>query len=497
MSTVVDELILKARADIAGLQTAMAQMTEAVSAAGVSTANALQKTEKAADKTSEGVDKAGKRLIAFGAAFVVVKKALTFIVQAFKDVQSGANEFLPADTRANLLEFSKNVEDLEKRVRALVLDGINNLVPGFNRLIETFREVTADTQLYTTLTEGLSYIFTILAVTISKVVKVFRILTASIDSLVKTVQIAWEALAGSGSDEEILNRIDTLVMGMEENKEIIKSMFKEVIDPNEFKSAIEKTYAEIERIRASKAKRGTEEGEIETQKRTLAILLEQYKTHLKAETRALDEQTALKRAVLADRGATESALVVATEAEKARIRQQYADEELDREVKNRAFFEQNWQAQYQHVRGILSDTAVLMESHSRRAFKIGKTAAIAQAVIDTIAAAQSAYKAMSGIPIVGPALGVAAAAAAIGAGAVRVQQIKRTQFSDGASVGGSPASSGGSSGGGASGGVAGPASQSNVNVTLVGERGYSANQIRGLMGAISQQAGDNVRIKVN
>ena len=497
MTTVVDELILKARADIAGLQTAMAGMTEAVTAAGISTASALQKTEKAADKTSDGVDKAGKRLIAFGAAFVVVKKALNFVVQAFADVQSGANEFLPADTRANLMEFSKNIEDLEKRVRALVLDGINNLVPGFNRLIETFREVTADTQLYNTLTEGLSYIFTILAVTITKVVKVFRILTAAIDSLIKTAQIAWEALAGSGSDEEILDRIDKLVLGIEDNKQVIKDMFKDVIDPSQFSDAIRKTYDEIERIRKGREKRGTAEGEAEAQKRTLAVLLEQYKTHLKAEKRALDEQTELKRAVLADLGKTESALVVATETEKARIRQRYADEDLDREVRSRAFFEQNWQDRYQATRGILSDLAVLMESHSKRAFKIGKVAAISQAVLDTIASAQAAYKAMAGIPIVGPGLGAAAAAAAIAAGAVRVQQLKRTQFSDGSSVSGGSSGGGSSSGGASGGGAAAPSSQSNISVTLIGERGYNANQIRGLMGAISQQAGDNVRIKVN
>jgi len=496
MTQVVDELILKARADIAGLQTAMAKMSDVMAAAGATTASAMGKTEAAADKASASVDKAGKRLIAFGAAFVVIKKSLNYVTQAFKDVTSGANEFLPASTRANLLEFSNTLEKAQKQARALVLDGINNLVPGFNRLIEVFREVTADTQQYTLLTEGLSYVFTILAVTLSKVVKVFRILTTSIDSLVKTAQVAWEALLGEGSDEEILNRIDSLVAGMEENKEKITGLFSEVIDPNEFSRAISKTYDEIDRIRKAKAEENTDDGQASIQRRTLAALLEQYKTHLRAETDALREQTALKRAILADNYATESALTVAVEAEKARIRQQHADEDLQRQVQQRAFYEQNWQAQYQHTRGILTDMSVLMESHSKRAFKIGKAAAIAQAVVDTISSAQSAYKAMSGIPIVGPALGAAAAAAAIAAGAVRVQQIKRTQFSEGASVGGS---SGGavSTPGTGGGSTNGPASQSNVNVTLVGERGYSANQIRGLMGAISQQAGDNVKIKVN
>lgn len=53
----------------------------------------------------------------------------------------------------------------------------------------------------------------------------------------------------------------------------------------------------------------------------------------------------------------------------------------------------------------------------------GKVAAIAQATIDTYAAANGAYKAMSWIPGVGPALGAAAAAAAVIAGIANVKRI--------------------------------------------------------------------------
>lgn len=53
----------------------------------------------------------------------------------------------------------------------------------------------------------------------------------------------------------------------------------------------------------------------------------------------------------------------------------------------------------------------------------GKAFAIAQALMDTYAAANSAYSSMAGIPIVGPGLGAAAAAAAIVAGIANVKQI--------------------------------------------------------------------------
>lgn len=54
---------------------------------------------------------------------------------------------------------------------------------------------------------------------------------------------------------------------------------------------------------------------------------------------------------------------------------------------------------------------------------VGKAAAIAAATIDTYASATASYKALAGIPIVGPVLGFAAAAAAIAAGLLNVRQI--------------------------------------------------------------------------
>lgn len=55
--------------------------------------------------------------------------------------------------------------------------------------------------------------------------------------------------------------------------------------------------------------------------------------------------------------------------------------------------------------------------------KAGKAAAIAQTTIDTYKAAQSAFTSLSGIPIVGPALGAIAAAAAVASGIANVKKI--------------------------------------------------------------------------
>jgi hypothetical protein len=60
-----------------------------------------------------------------------------------------------------------------------------------------------------------------------------------------------------------------------------------------------------------------------------------------------------------------------------------------------------------------------------------KPIAIAQATWDTYNSANAAYKAMAGIPVVGPGLGIAAAATAIGAGLANVNSIIKTKFASG------------------------------------------------------------------
>lgn len=67
----------------------------------------------------------------------------------------------------------------------------------------------------------------------------------------------------------------------------------------------------------------------------------------------------------------------------------------------------------------------------KKGSKIAKAAAIAQTTIKTYESATSAYAALAGIPYVGPALGAAAAGAAIAAGLANVQAIKAQDDSGG------------------------------------------------------------------
>lgn len=92
------------------------------------------------------------------------------------------------------------------------------------------------------------------------------------------------------------------------------------------------------------------------------------------------------------------------------------------------------QSRLQAATGFFGNLSALMNTKSKKLFEIGKAAAIAETAINTSKAAMGAYSALAGIPIVGPALGVAAAAAAIAAGGAQIQQIKSQQFGGGGSV---------------------------------------------------------------
>lgn len=67
---------------------------------------------------------------------------------------------------------------------------------------------------------------------------------------------------------------------------------------------------------------------------------------------------------------------------------------------------------------------VLASNGSRKAFAISKALNIANVVMNTIDGAMGAYKALAGIPYVGPFLGAAAAATVAAAGAAQVSKIK-------------------------------------------------------------------------
>ena len=91
-------------------------------------------------------------------------------------------------------------------------------------------------------------------------------------------------------------------------------------------------------------------------------------------------------------------------------------------------WQENWQGKREVVSKVLGDIGEVLAKGNKKQFELGKRFAIAQAVIDSIAGAQKAFTALAGIPIVGPALGFAAATTALAAGFARVHAIRSTQY---------------------------------------------------------------------
>lgn len=85
------------------------------------------------------------------------------------------------------------------------------------------------------------------------------------------------------------------------------------------------------------------------------------------------------------------------------------------------------QLAFQNVRTNLASTSELMQTENTKQFKIGKAAAIAKAITDMYAGVQGAFASQAAIPIVGPALAAAAAAAALLVGTQRIQKLRNAQ----------------------------------------------------------------------
>lgn len=130
--------------------------------------------------------------------------------------------------------------------------------------------------------------------------------------------------------------------------------------------------------------------------------------------------------------------------------------------------------------GALGDLASLMQSENSRLFAIGKAAAIAQAVVDGISSATSAWK--KGMAIGGPPVAAAFAGASIVKTGMMLSQLKSAQPSgkSAPSVGG-----GASAGGGTAAAAPAQAMRPTVSLTLMGDQGFSRAQIVQIAEAIN------------
>ena len=126
-----------------------------------------------------------------------------------------------------------------------------------------------------------------------------------------------------------------------------------------------------------------------------------------------------------DTALAELELLNATEEEKQKVRDHYAQQEVE-------LSELTTSQKLNLAADALGNIATIAGEES----KVGKAAAIAQATISTYLGAQEAFSSLAGIPVVGPALGALAAGAAIVSGIATVKKIASTKTPSGSSGGG-------------------------------------------------------------
>jgi hypothetical protein len=152
------------------------------------------------------------------------------------------------------------------------------------------------------------------------------------------------------------------------------------------------------------------------------------------------------------------------------------------------------------ISGALGQAAALMDKNNRQQFNMWKVFATSQATVNAMLGftnilADKSVDLMFG----GPGYRIAMASTVLGLGMAQAAKIASTPFGGGGGGGGGGGSVGSSGGSAKSmssgeGGGQNTGGQSNVRVNLYGSN-FSADQVRGLIGAINSQAGDNMTLK--
>lgn len=184
---------------------------------------------------------------------------------------------------------------------------------------------------------------------------------------------------------------------------------------NEFldqQAALTKEYADKEK--EAKAIALQESRDLEEQEKARKITDLENKREIEAGN--FEAQLEIEKQRLEIQRQQELAEAEKTGADKALINEKYAQIEKDIEAEKQSF-----------KLSIASQTFANLATILGKESAAGKAAAVAQTTIDTYQAATAAYKAMAGIPVIGPALGAIAAAAAVASGIANVKKIVSTK----------------------------------------------------------------------
>ena len=278
------------------------------------------------------------------------------------------------------------------------------------------------------------------------------------------------------------------LFGGEDKEKKMDEKAQELYDA--YKSTVEANKARFQELTAGvfDAPAAGAEGETSTTPQTADDIRKQTEERLKA----FQERYASEAELSLQQYQTDAEMLVQAKNQElitqeqfqAAIEQSYADHEQRlSDIKKR-----EEQARLNMAKSTFDNLAMLMNTNSKKMFKIGKAAAIASSIIDTY---QAITKTMAATPY---PWNIPLATAQAAAGFAQVQNIKKQQFGQAGNpttfVGGQPAVRTTSAGtGGAQGG--GQGGTQNVNINLVGQS-FGRDQVLSMIGAINEAVGDGV-----
>jgi hypothetical protein len=162
------------------------------------------------------------------------------------------------------------------------------------------------------------------------------------------------------------------------------------------------------------------------------------------ELESLEESFQTEYELLQEKHRQENELLAEAREQKLETTRSYDELEMmlaERQAKQLSDIEKaSYQERLKLTQGALSNLSTLMNSESRKAFEVGKAAALANAIVSGADSAVLAYE--GGLKVSGgnPAVGAAFAATAIAATAVQIQAIRSAKFGGGGGGAGSGSS---------------------------------------------------------
>lgn len=460
-------------------QTAMGKISGAGKAAGANLARAFAGATMAAGAFAVGVKKLGPLLESYGD----------------KVDSSVTNSFYA---------MNKAMDDAGQTMAIQLGNGMAKASGGFVMLVTKITDTVKNSKILETLFTGLGYVFAVLSVSIGKVVSLLSATVTAFQIVGKEAEKVWNTIKDWNNETDLAaeanEKLNKEIIALEESMDMNYANF---FDWGAYEKSIAQAQVETKKFADTpppqdppkptwmaayiKGLQDLKKATDEVSKNMTARLAEegglQYENELRASQLKLE---------MIDAEVEKRVWAYNQIAQLEAMKTQIINANMQEQESAKARFDANWQSSEQFklefLSGVMGNMASLMDSGSKKMFKVGKIFAISQALIDT-------YRGISASLALGFPLGWVAAAATAVAGFANVAKIKNSQFGGGGGGTSSPVKPNMDSQAAAPAAAASGPQQTNVNVTLIGDS-FGQGAIRGLIGQINGATSDNMRLNV-